>query len=105
MKQSFIRLLALLLCLSMLASMVYATQDADPTEPTEPTESTPAEPTNTANFDGYVEVSTTSRTTLWQSALKTWAKDPQTIIFGVGLGGALKGIYESGNFSSSREIL
>ena len=59
----------------------------------------------TAIFDGYVEVSTSARTSIWQSALKTWTKDPQTILFGVGLGGELKAMYENGNFDSSKEII
>ena len=42
----------------------------------------------TAMFDGYVEVSTDARTSVWRGALKTWAKDPLTMVFGVGLGGA-----------------
>ncbi|MBR3253477.1 O-antigen ligase family protein [Candidatus Saccharibacteria bacterium] len=59
----------------------------------------------TAVFDGYVEVSTDARTAVWRGALKTWAKDPMTILFGVGLGGSLKAMYESGNFYSQQEII
>lgn len=59
----------------------------------------------TAIFDGYIEVSTNARTSAWKGALKTWSKDFRTIIFGVGLGGGLKGMYENGNISSSKEII
>lgn len=59
--------------------------------------------TETAIFDGYVEVSTSGRTEVWKGALKTWSKDFKTIMFGVGLGGGLKGMYESGNYPSSQE--
>ena len=48
-----------------------------------------------AVFDGYVEVST----------LKTWTKDPATVIFGVGLGSGLISMYENGAIASSREII
>lgn len=39
-------------------------------------------------FDGYVAESTNVRLNLSSAALATWAKSPQTILFGVGLGGA-----------------
>ncbi len=39
-------------------------------------------------FDGYVSESTNIRLSLSETALRTWAQNPQTILFGVGLGGA-----------------
>lgn len=58
-----------------------------------------------AIFDGYVEVSTNMRIAVWKGALKTWIKDWQTALFGVGIGGGLRAMYENGNFFSSREII
>lgn len=58
-----------------------------------------------AIFDGYVEVSTSSRVNLWQSALKTWGKDSATMLFGVGVGSGLISMYESGAMNTSREIV
>lgn len=47
-----------------------------------------------ASFDGYVEKSTDERTGLSDLAIKTWQKDPQTILFGVGIGGSGKAIFD-----------
>ena len=58
-----------------------------------------------AVFDGYVEVSTNSRVDIWRGALKTWVKDPVTVLFGVGIGSGLISMYENGAFASSREII
>ena len=58
-----------------------------------------------AIFDGYVEVSTSTRIDTWRGALKTWSKDLKTMLFGVGLGGGLISMYENGVISSSREII
>jgi O-antigen ligase len=58
-----------------------------------------------AVFDGYVEVSTNNRVDVWSGALKTWVKDPATVLFGVGIGSGLISIYENGAFASSREII
>lgn len=48
-----------------------------------------------ANFDGYVEKSTDERTTLNALAIQTWRRDYQTILFGVGLGGAGRAILKT----------
>ncbi len=68
-------------------------------------EAVPKENSEDAIFDGYVEVSTSSRVNLWQSALKTWSKDPATMLFGVGIGSGLISMYESGAMNTSREIV
>lgn len=58
-----------------------------------------------AAFDGYVEISTSSRVGNWQSAIRTWKKDPIRMIFGAGVGGELVSMYENGEIDSSREII
>lgn len=58
-----------------------------------------------AVFDGYVEVSTNSRVTMWKSALSLWSKRLHTMAFGVGIGSALFSIYENGLLDTSREII
>lgn len=58
-----------------------------------------------AAFNGYVEISTSSRVGNWQSALRTWKKDPVRMIFGAGVGGELVSMYENGEIDSSREII
>ena len=68
-------------------------------------EEAPKEDGEEAIFDGYVEVSTSSRFNLWQSALKTWTKDPATVLFGVGIGSGLISMYENGTLDTSREII
>lgn len=65
----------------------------------------PEEENESAVFDGYVEVSTSSRVNIWQSALNTWKKDLRTMMFGVGIGGSLKAMYEYGEMDTSREII
>lgn len=47
------------------------------------------------HFDGYVEKSTDERTGLSELALKTWLRNPQTMIFGVGSGSGGRAIFET----------
>lgn len=56
-------------------------------------------------FDGYVEESTTTRMMLTEAGLKTWTMNPQTIVFGVGLGGAGNAMYHAGFTDSPKEIV
>ena len=58
-----------------------------------------------SSFDGYVEDSTNIRMQLTGAALKTWAKDPGTILFGVGIGGAGQAMYDAGNTDWPKEIV
>ena len=58
-----------------------------------------------AVFDGYVEASTDLRLLMWRAALKTWKQNPQTIMFGVGIGGAQRAMYEYGAIDTTREII
>ena len=39
------------------------------------------------------------------AAIKTWAKDPATILFGVGVGGAGQAMYDAGNTDWPKEIV
>lgn len=64
-----------------------------------------SEEDNESAFDGYVEDSTNIRMALTGAALKTWAKDPQTILFGVGIGGAGQAMYDAGNMDWPKEIV
>ena len=64
-----------------------------------------SEESNGSTFDGYVEDSTNIRMQLTGAALKTWAKDPQTILFGVGIGGAGQAMYDAGNSDWPKEIV
>ena len=59
----------------------------------------------TSTFDGYVEDSTNIRMQLTGAAIKTWAKDPTTILFGVGVGGAGQAMYDAGNTDWPKEIV
>ena len=63
---------------------------ADPADPAENSEApaTTPDPSTDAIFDGYVPESTNVRLSLSSTALRTWARSPWTILFGVGLGGA-----------------
>ena len=70
-----------------------------------PTEDATEDKGESAVFDGYVEVSTSSRVNIWQSALNTWKKDLRMMMFGVGIGGSLKAMYEYGEMDTSREII
>jgi len=58
-----------------------------------------------AQFDGYIEESTTIRLDLNKLAIMTWKQDYRTIIFGVGFGGAGRAIREYTNTGSEREIV
>lgn len=58
-----------------------------------------------AVFDGYVEESTETRTTLSDSAIKVWRKDWKTILFGVGIGGAGQALYEQGLSPAPKNII
>lgn len=70
-----------------------------------PSEDATEDTGESAVFDGYVEVSTSSRVNIWQSALNTWKKDLRMMMFGVGIGGSLKAMYEYGEMDTSREII
>lgn len=58
--------------------------------PVSSSSTTESEPT----FDGYVEESTSTRLSLSQLALGTWASTPTRMMFGVGLGGAGVAMHE-----------
>lgn len=56
-------------------------------------------------FDGYVEESTDTRTSLSGLALETWGKNVQTMMFGVGLGGSGRAISEHTGKIDAMEIV
>lgn len=58
-----------------------------------------------AVFDGYVEESTDTRVRLTDAALTVWRKDFNTIMFGVGLGGAGQALYVNGLSPAPKEIV
>ena len=58
-----------------------------------------------ALFDGYVEESTNTRLRLTDSAIKIWQENPQTIWFGVGIGGAGQALYNHGLSPAPKEIV
>ena len=58
-----------------------------------------------AVFDGYAEESTNIRMGLSSMALKVWAKDFTTMMFGVGLGGAGQALYVNNLTDSPKEII
>ncbi len=60
---------------------------------------------NASVFDGYVEGSTDTRIRLSNAAGEVWAKNPATIWFGVGLGGAGEALYQNGLSSAPKEII
>ncbi len=60
---------------------------------------------NAAVFDGYVAESTNVRLKLSDAAGEIWAKNPQTILIGVGLGGAGEALYENGLSPAPKEII
>ncbi|MDR0957099.1 MAG: O-antigen ligase family protein [Candidatus Nomurabacteria bacterium] len=65
-----------------------------------------SETKNEPQLDGYVEESTNVRLKMSEVALKAWAKNPQTIAFGVGVGGAGSAMNEvSDGEIGSREIV
>lgn len=58
-----------------------------------------------SEFDGYVAASTDVRLELTDAAIKVWAKDFKTMMFGVGLGGAGQALYVNGFTAAPREII
>lgn len=54
----------------------------------------PASAPQKALFDGYVQRSTDERTTLNDRAIHTWQQHPQTMLLGVGSGGAGRAMYQ-----------
>ena len=60
---------------------------------------------NEAMFDGYVEESTEIRKMLTRNALLVWRRDFVTMMFGVGIGGAGRAMYEAGVIDSPKEIV
>ena len=78
--------------------------EGDPAE-TLPPDTDAAKKEVVSSFDGYVEDSTNIRMQLTGAAFKTWAKDPTTILFGVGVGGAGQAMYDAGNTDWPKEIV
>jgi len=60
---------------------------------------------NEAVFDGYVAESTDTRLRLTGVAMEAWSKSPQTVLLGVGLGGAGQALYNDGLSPSPKEIV
>ena len=60
---------------------------------------------NLAVFDGYVEGSTDTRIRLSNAAGEVWAKNPTTVWFGVGIGGAGEALYQNGLSPAPKEII
>lgn len=58
-----------------------------------------------AMFDGYVAESTETRVKLTDVAIKSWSKNWQRILFGVGLGGAGVVMYNDGLMDWPKEIV
>ena len=56
-------------------------------------------------FDGYVEESTNIRLRVTDAAMKVWSKDFQTVMFGVGIGGAGQALYVNGLSAAPKEIV
>ena len=56
-------------------------------------------------FTGYVAESTDTRLRLTNSALEVWRSSPKNMIFGVGLGGAGRALYEAGLSPGQKEIV
>ena len=61
--------------------------------------------TKVAYFDGYVVESTNVRMKMNYVASKLWMKDFQTMVFGVGLGGAGQALYNNGLTEWPKEIV
>ncbi len=59
----------------------------------------------TAIFDGYIGYSTVVRLSLNNRALNTWAKNTETAIFGVGIGGAGRAVSDFYDDFSPKEII
>lgn len=64
-----------------------------------------SEQKNDSIFDGYVVESTETRVRLTNAALEIWSKNPKTMIFGVGLGGAGEALFENGLSPAPKEII
>ena len=60
---------------------------------------------NESKYDGYVAASTDIRVEMNRVALETWASEPRTLLFGVGLGGAGQAMYDKGLTGIPREIV
>ena len=60
---------------------------------------------NEAVFDGYVEESTEIRKMMTRNASTVWKRDFKTVMFGVGIGGAGRAMYEAGLIGSPKEIV
>ncbi len=60
---------------------------------------------NASVFDGYVEGSTDTRIRLSSAAGEVWVKNPATIWFGVGLGGAGEALHQNGLSPAPKEII
>ena len=58
-----------------------------------------------AVFDGYVAESTDTRMRLTGAAVEVWKKDFNTVMFGVGLGGAGQALYVNGLSPAPKEIV
>ena len=56
-------------------------------------------------FDGYVEESTDTRVRLNEAAIRVWSKDAKNMLFGVGLGGAGRALYEDDLSTAPKEII
>ena len=56
-------------------------------------------------FDGYVAESTDVRIQMNEVAVELWAKDLKTVMFGVGLGGAGRALYDYGLTGWPKEIV
>ncbi|MBO7132140.1 O-antigen ligase family protein [Candidatus Saccharibacteria bacterium] len=60
---------------------------------------------NESVFDGYVAESTNTRLRLSGAAVMVWKKDFRTMLFGVGLGGAGRALYENDLSPAPKEIV
>lgn len=69
--------------------------DLMPSEAIPEDSSTPPNEAEEVYFDGYVAESTNVRLSLSETALKTWLRDPLTVLFGTGLGGAGTAMYQA----------
>ena len=56
-------------------------------------------------FDGYVAESTDTRLRLTGVAMEVWSKDFRTVMFGVGIGGAGKALYDNNLSPAPKEIV
>lgn len=58
-----------------------------------------------SKFDGYVEESTDVRARLTSFAIDIWKKNFNTMVVGVGIGGAGQALYNNSKFSTPKEIV